>query len=447
MNNRLTSLFSHIYICIVIAICACILLTVCLMNIFAYQKDTEHFYNSTMQVYRVLESQRNSVSMNADDFYRRAEIDLYNYNIEKISLLKSLSPCQKCKYIKSINGVDIYMQKNNEYLAVYRLRNAIAAITISEDLHDGLIENGIEDDVILLSSFAFMLFLIALNLYRPIRKLQLQINHLIEINHIFGRGDLNARVDLRTTPLLHDLSSSFNAMAKAITERVDESEIFAQALPHEVRTPLSRIQLAVGLLKQDLSGDKHTGLLDSIDDYVDDMAELSEQITTFSRISAKHSHYNDDERTTIITDFIQSRIALYQVHNSINVTYRADDKITMKTSPMCLRLAFDNLLKNMLNHAQSTVHVSIIQLASTIIITVEDDGPGISPENYHQIFIPFARLDKSRSRKTGGLGLGLSIAKSASKRLGGQIAVSKSQLGGAKFELIIPEHKKAQSLY
>ena len=447
MNNRLTSLFSHIYIYIVIAICACILLTVWLMNIFANQKDTEHFYNNTMQVYRVLESQRNSVSMHADDFYQRAEIDLYNYNIEKISLLKSLSPCQECKYIKSINKVDIYMQKSNEYLAVYRLSNAIAAITISEDLYDDHIEKGVKDDVILLGTFAFMLFLIALNLYRPIRKLQLQINHLVEINHTFGRGDLNARVDLRTTPLLNDLSISFNAMAKAITERVDEGEIFAQALPHEVRTPLSRIQLAVGLLRQDLSAGQHTGLLDSIDDYVDDMVELSEQITTFSRVSAKHSHYNDNEKSMIITDFIQSRIALYQVSNSMSVTYRADDKITMKTSPMCLRLAFDNLLKNMLNHAQSTVQVSVIQLANTIKITVEDDGPGIPPENYHQIFIPFARLDKSRSRKTGGLGLGLSIAKSASKRLEGQIVVSKSQLGGAKFELIIPVHKKAQSPY
>ncbi|WP_067049575.1 ATP-binding protein [Moritella sp. JT01] len=447
MNNRLTSLFSHIYICIVIAICACILLTVWLMNIFAHQKDTEHFYKNTMQVYRVLESQRNSISMNADDFYQRAEVDLYNYDIEKISLLKSLSPCQECKYIKSINRVDIYMQKSNEYLAVYRLSNAIAAITISEDLYDDQFGNGVKDDLILLGTFAFMLFLIALNLYRPIRKLQLQINHLVEINHTFGRGDLNARVDLRTTPLLHDLSTSFNAMAKAITERVDEGEIFAQALPHEVRTPLSRIQLAVGILKRDISGDKHTELLDSIDDYVDDMVELSEQITTFSRVSAKHSHYNDNAQSIIITDFIQSRIALYQVPNSIKVTYLADDKITMTTSQMCLRLAFDNLLKNMLNHAQSAVQVSIIQLASTIKITVEDDGPGISPENYHQIFIPFARLDKSRSRKTGGLGLGLSIAKSASKRLEGQIVVSKSQLGGAKFELIIPVHKNVQPPY
>ncbi|QUM77308.1 ATP-binding protein [Moritella sp. 24] len=416
------------------------------MNIFAYQKDTEHFYTNTMQVYRELESQRNSVSMSADDFYQRAEIDLYNYNIEKITLLKSLSPCQKCEYIKTMNKVDIYMQESNEYLAVYRLSNAIAAITISEDLYDANVEKGVGDDIILLGTFAFMLFLIALNLYRPIRKLQLQINHLVAINHTFGNGDLTARVDIKTTPLLHDLSTSFNAMAKAITERVDEGAIFAQALPHEVRTPLSRIQLAVGLLKQDLKQKKHTDLLDSIDDYVDDMVELSEQITTFSRVSSKHSCCNEDEQSIELAHFIHSRIMLYDTHSNINISFHAEDESTIQSSPMCLRLAFDNLLKNMLNHASSHVEVNVIQLAKTIKITVEDDGPGIPPENYHQIFIPFARLDKSRSRKTGGLGLGLPIAKSASKRLGGRIIVSKSKLGGAKFTLIIPTQAKKQGL-
>ena len=394
-----------------------------------------------MQVYQELESQRNDVLMNADDFYQRAEVDSYDYNIEKISLLKSLSPCQECKYIKTINKVDIYMQKNNEYLAVYRLRSAIAAITISENFYD----ERVEDDIILFGTFAFMLFLIALNLYWPIRKLQIQINHLVEINHAFGRGNLNIRVDLQATTLLNGLSISFNAMAKAINERVDEGEVFAQALPHEVRTPLSRIQLAVGLLKQDLTRRKHIELLDSIDDYVDDMVELSEQITTFSRVSAKYSHYNCDEQSIVITDFIQSRIALYQTHNSIDVNYCADDEIIMNISPMYLRLAFDNLLKNMLNYAESTVKVSVVQLANTIRITVEDDGPGILPENYHKIFIPFSRLDNSRSRNSGGLGLGLSIAKSASKCLGGQIAPSVSKLGGAKFELMIPVQRKGST--
>lgn len=408
------------------------------MSVFDHQKDTEQFYNNTMQVYRELESQRNSVSMNADDFYQRAEIDLYNYAIEKISLLKSLSPCQECEYITSINKVDIYMQDSDEYLAVYRLSNAIAAITISEDFANERVEKTFIDDAILIGTFAFMLFLIALNLYRPIRKLQLQINHLVEINHTFGKGDLNARVDLKSTPLLHELSTSFNAMAKAITERVDEGEIFAQALPHEVRTPLSRIQLAVGLLKQDLNQQKHTELLDSIDDYVDDMVALSEQITTFSRLSSKHSHYHDDYQSVALNEFIQSRITLYQAYGNIKVDYQTTIAPILYSSPMCLRLAFDNLLKNMLNHATSKVQVGISQLATTLIITIEDDGPGIPPEHYHQIFIPFARLDKSRSRKTGGLGLGLSIAKSASKRLDGKIIVGASQLGGAKFELVIP---------
>ncbi|MDP2561525.1 ATP-binding protein [Psychrobium sp. 1_MG-2023] len=69
---------------------------------------------------------------------------------------------------------------------------------------------------------------------------------------------------------------------------------------------------------------------------------------------------------------------------------------------------------------------------------VSDDGQGIDPKDYQTVFIPFTRLDKSRSRKTGGLGVGLAITKGACKKIKAEISISQSHLGGARFDLRIP---------
>ena len=82
--------------------------------------------------------------------------------------------------------------------------------------------------------------------------------------------------------------------------------------------------------------------------------------------------------------------------------------------------------------------ISVVQQANHVLITVDDDGCGIPVDQIETVFIPFARLDQSRNRATGGLGLGLSIAKAASDKMNGEIRVGKSPLGGAKFQFIAP---------
>jgi signal transduction histidine kinase len=96
------------------------------------------------------------------------------------------------------------------------------------------------------------------------------------------------------------------------------------------------------------------------------------------------------------------------------------------------------MIKNAVTHAKSKVSVSVTKVEKLLEIIIADDGKGILEQDYDTIFMPYARLDNSRSRKTGGLGMGLAITKSAVNQLGGTINISKSSSGGALFTISLP---------
>ena len=107
--------------------------------------------------------------------------------------------------------------------------------------------------------------------------------------------------------------------------------------------------------------------------------------------------------------------------------------LDITTNPVYLRLLVDNLLKNACIHANTQITISVSTIKGQLELAIEDDGDGIPKESFDTIFMPFSRLDVSRSRKTGGLGLGLAISKAACKRMNSELIVENSQTGGAKF--------------
>ncbi|SQH75716.1 Sensor histidine kinase [Shewanella benthica] len=273
---------------------------------------------------------------------------------------------------------------------------------------------------------------------------------------------------LRASPKLSEpvkaLATSFNQMAESITETVKENQIFAQAVPHEMRTPQSRIQLATGLLRKSSTQPQQVALLDNIDTYIDDIDELTKQVLTFSKLNAAIGEDKSIGKQVIkLEAYLDERIAQLNQDNTKNVILYCHQQ-ELECDPAYLRLMFDNLVKNAIRYAKSTVIIcveikedldtsktligkssnwtaaskKVNQADTQLIITVADDGPGIAKEDFDAIFIPFSRLDKSRNLQTGGLGLGLAIAKAATKRMSGELNVSRNPDGGASFSCRIP---------
>ena len=109
----------------------------------------------------------------------------------------------------------------------------------------------------------------------------------------------------------------------------------------------------------------------------------------------------------------------------------------MPCRPVALKRAFRNLIENAVRHGKRA-RIGLEAAESTLTVTIDDDGPGIPEEDFERVFEPFVRLEESRSRETGGVGLGLAIARSIIRAHGGDIALANRPEGGLGVSVTLP---------
>ena len=380
-------LFTRLYASIFFAIVVSVLLTQYSIDSLFEDVGYHDFVNDTHHMYVGLKEQIIREG-SAKGQYPIADFPFADEFLLSWRKFNSTSPvCQTCDYIGEFNGVGVYSLGDDRLLAVYFMPSVNAHLLVSDrleplaitaqeslelsELEELIIDFDISFEVIIFYSFAILcLLLIASVIYWPIRQLQKQMMSLVATNNSFGQGELSARANEKLTKPLNTLALSFNNMASAIEDSVKESQIFSQAVPHEVRTPLSRIQLASGLLRRTCNQESEQKLLENIDTYIDDIDELITQIVAFTRLNSIGEEGEFDVVQTVnLRSFTQSRLnAISGVESIENSTtkYRVDSlnseqKITigiqiphdlsLKTNSMYIRLLLDNIVKNALNQA------------------------------------------------------------------------------------------------
>jgi len=459
MSKLSLSLFSRLYLVIILAVIVSVSLTNFFMVSYEEQEDFNEFILEMNFIFKELagNAQRQITT-------EQQTIPL-GFPLDNFLSAKLVNPemnsniCPACQLITRMNNTYYYQKLDGTRLVEFKLPNAKSNIVIHEinehelnaedfpeELPEGFLESMLEDedvDVVFLSLILLTSLFLGFAIYWPIKNLQKQIKTLINTHHQFGSGNLTARADEDIQKPLDELAHSFNDMAQAIADNVKERDTFSQAIPHEVRTPLSRIQLASGLIRRKSTDLDILALVDDVDNYVVDINELISQIVEYSKINSNsiassesgvHKESEEDQFQTIgINNFFKSRLDVLARNQSKSFTLTVDESVEMTTNPFYLRLLVDNFIKNAFNHAQEEIHLCAKIEQNQLSIVIEDDGLGVPVDDRETIFIPFARLDKSRSRKTGGLGLGLPIAKAAATKMAGKIFVSESPLGGAMF--------------
>jgi len=262
---------------------------------------------------------------------------------------------------------------------------------------------------------------------------------LTKIDHIseqIGRGEFEVQKERELSAPLNKLAESLHLMASALSHKFNDSQVFAQAVPHELRTPLSRIQLATGILRQKSPSEDQLALIDNIDDYIDDIDELCSQIITFSKLSINNKPV--PKQSLNIGEFIHTRVQQLDLPSDKTVRVSGTPDIELAVNEVNLRLVVDNLLNNAGLYAVHQVVVTIEEDKNSVTLRVTDDGAGILDQDKADVFVPFARVDKSRNRKTGGLGLGLAITAAAVNTLNGSITIEDATPSGASFIVILP---------
>lgn len=270
-----------------------------------------------------------------------------------------------------------------------------------------------------------LLFILALFLYIPVRKLNRWIGDMQYASEEIAKQNYDVRLTEYKTQPLGNLASSFNSMAESIQGHIRDKNILANAIAHELRTPLTRFRLALGLLNRQPLAGLAKELVSDLERYTDDLEMITDN--TLRLATLRDSKIN--LLTINLDEFINNQGEKFKASFPELTLSVSNQPCQLQTDVGFLQLALDNLLSNACHYAESSVSLRQWQDEGHIYIEVCDDGPGIPEKDVEYIQQAFTRLDKSRNRATGGTGLGLAIVRIAVQRLEGELKFQPAEKG------------------
>jgi two-component system sensor histidine kinase RstB len=258
-----------------------------------------------------------------------------------------------------------------------------------------------------------------------------------------ARGELDARVKGSAgSEALERLSSAFNAMADHIQRLMMVQKEMIHAVSHELRTPVARIRFGVQMIEDCQDQSSLQNQVKGIDSDIQELDELIDEILTYARLEQGGPILTFQDAN--VFDIVEQVVAEQKVGKpnlTIESELEAQSEECQHTEieARYIHRSIQNLVGNATRYAKGRVMVSCYVDQDTCRVDVEDDGPGIPEAEWESVFTPFARLDDSRTRSSGGYGLGLSIVRRILYWHGGQAFLGQSDsLGGAKFSLVWP---------
>ena len=227
-------------------------------------------------------------------------------------------------------------------------------------------------------------------------------------------------------------AQAFNAMQQRLIAMVNDKAYFLAAVSHDLRTPLTRLQLSLALARKK---GQQTTETDRIAYEAEQLEQLIAELLELSRV--KLSTNETKVRLGLAESLSQvlDDAEFEADQQGKKITIDIDEAIELSHYPKSLSRAIQNLLRNAIRYAEQRVEVSLVRTGDYYEVRVNDDGPGVPIEGREKIFEPFSRLDASRDRRTGGFGLGLALVRRVSQSHGGQVEVAESPWGGASFRM------------
>ena len=294
---------------------------------------------------------------------------------------------------------------------------------------------------VVLTMASVIAFIVGIAVYLLLSALEQRLRKLETVASRIARGELDARIDESRLDSIGRLGSVFNSMAEQIQRLVHVQREMIHAVSHELRTPVARIRFGVQMIEDCPDRSSVEKQLAGIDSDIQELNELIDEILTYARLEQGGPILDFQETNVrdIVEQVVQEQGSIkpdIQIHAEF--TPDSDRWKLSEIEPRYIHRALQNLVGNGLRYAGNQVVIRCCFEKDTCRIDVEDDGPGIPEQDWERVFTPFARLDDSRTRSSGGYGLGLSIVRRILYWHGGQAFLGRSDLGGARFTLIWP---------
>ncbi|HHN8288082.1 envelope stress sensor histidine kinase CpxA [Morganella morganii] len=279
-----------------------------------------------------------------------------------------------------------------------------------------------------------LLLWLAWSLAKPARKLKNAADDV-------ARGNLRQHPELEAGPQeFLAAGNSFNQMISALERMVNAQQRLISDISHELRTPLTRLQLATALLRRRHGESKELERIETETHRLDGMIN---DLLVLSRSQHKNELLRQNIKANELWDDIldNAKFEAEQRHKTLEIT-SPPGPWTIYCNPSALGSAFENIVRNALRYSNQHIQVAFSADTKGISIVVDDDGPGVSPEDREHIFRPFYRTDEARDRESGGTGLGLAIVSTAISQHNGKVTANDSPLGGLRLEIWLPLHPR-----
>lgn len=298
----------------------------------------------------------------------------------------------------------------------------------------------------------FIIFMASLSIglcYLFVRGL---LNPITQVRHASKRmatGEMGVRVGNASLRLdeFGQLGRDFNHMSKQVENLLNSQKRLLADISHELRSPLARLQLSIGIALQQNESDMPINIMAALERIEKEALQIDEmiaQVLLLSRLDNQQPIQNlqsvslEQIMAPIITDATFEAVQKGKELSYKGLSYKECGDINLKVEPQLLSSAIENILRNAIHYSDCLIKVSVYVKSKHIEWVIEDDGGGIEESQLDKIFEAFYRESTARDRNSGGVGLGLAIAHHAINKHKGSIHASNREKGGLVVKISIP---------
>ena len=245
---------------------------------------------------------------------------------------------------------------------------------------------------------------------------------LAKASEKFGRGEEVGEFRPSGALEIRQAGYEFDKMRKRITRHLNQRSEMLSGISHDLRTPLTRIKLQLAFIKDKEISNKLSN----------DVSEMEKMLNEYLQFASSSSE--EKTETFDISELLESTVIRYEKKE---ITTDIPERVFLDGRKSLIRRCFNNLIDNSIKYSNNIL-ISLKKSANSIIIIIDDDGPGIPKNERENVFKPFYKIDKSRSDSKSSVGLGLSIASDIIRSHGGNISLETSPANGLRTKIFLP---------
>jgi len=245
---------------------------------------------------------------------------------------------------------------------------------------------------------------------------------LAKASEKFGRGEEVEEFRPSGALEIRQAGYEFDKMRKRITRHLNQRSEMLSGISHDLRTPLTRIKLQLAFIKDKEISNKLSN----------DVSEMEKMLNEYLQFASSSSE--EKTETFDVSELLESTVIKYEKKE---ITTDISKRVFLNGRKNLIRRCLNNLIDNSIKYSNNIL-ISLKKSANSIIIIIDDDGPGIPKNERENVFKPFYKIDKSRSDSKSSVGLGLSIASDIIRSHGGNISLETSPANGLRTKIFLP---------